>query len=125
MFKNRVLTRSALLALPVALVVAGCQTAPSDTGAVQSDGALETAQSAKQDALRNQASVTAMREQMAALRDEILKLQENNAAERAAEAGERAAEAGERAAAAAERAAEAAQAAADKADRIFQRKLRK
>ncbi len=118
MFKNRVFARSALLALPVALVVAGCQTAPSDTGAVQSDGALETAQSAKQDALRNQASVTAMREKIAALRDEILKLQGNDAAERAAEAGERAA-------AAAERAAEAAQAAADKADRIFQRKLRK
>ena len=105
MNKSKLLSRSALFALPVALAVAGCQTAPANSGggAVQgSDLALETAQSAKQDAMRNQTAI-------ATLRDEI----------------SRAADAAERAANAAERAAEEAKAAADKADRIFQRQIRK
>ena len=102
MFRTKLLTRSTLLVIPIALAVAGCQTAPSNSGAAQSAGALETAQSAKQDAMKNQTSI-------AALRDEIMK----------------SSEASERAASAAERAAEEAKAAADKADRIFQRQMRK
>ena len=93
MFRTKLLTRSTLLVIPIALAVAGCQTAPSNSGA---------AQSAKQDAMKNQTSI-------AALRDEIMK----------------SSEASERAANAAERAAEQAKAAADKADRIFQRLMRK
>ena len=113
MSKSKLLSRSALLVVPIALAVAGCQTATSDSGATQSggagDGALETAQSAKQDAMRNQAAIISLKNDIAALRDEIL------AASAAAE----------RAANAAERAAEDAKAAADKADRIFQRQMRK
>ena len=107
--KNKLFSRSALLVLPIALAVAGCQTATSDSGATQNDGALEIAQSAKQDAMRNQASIVSLQNQIAALRDEIMK--SNAASERAANA--------------AERAAEEAKAAADKADRIFQRQMRK
>jgi hypothetical protein len=107
--KSKLLSRSALLVVPIALAVAGCQTATSDSGATQSDGALETAQSAKQDAMRNAGAITTLRNEIAALREEVM--QSNAAAERAANA--------------AERAAEEAKAAADKADRIFQRQMRK
>ncbi len=111
MSKSKLLSRSALLVVPIALAVAGCQTATSDSGATQSsgDGALETARSAKQDAMRNQTAIISLKNDIAALRDEVL----------ASSA------ASERAANAAERAAEDAKAAADKADRIFQRQMRK
>ena len=109
MFKSKLLSRSTLIVLPIALAVAGCQTAANDSGAVQSDGALETAQSAKQDAMKNQTTISILRGEIASLRDEIMK----------------SSEAAERAASAAERAAEEAKAAADKADRIFQRQMHK
>ena len=102
MIKRKLLSRSALLVLPIALAVAGCQTAPANSGATQSDGALETAQSAKQDAMNNQTAISMLKNEIAAL-----------------------SEASERAANAAERAAEEAKAAADKADRVFQRQMRK
>ena len=112
MSKRKLLSRSALLVLPIALAVAGCQTATSDSGGAQGgggDGALGVAESAKQDAMRNQASIVGLKDQIAALRDDIMK----------------STEASERAASAAERAAEEAKAAADKADRIFQKQMKK
>ena len=109
MIKRKYLSRSALLVLPIALAVAGCQTAPANSGGGQSDGALGTAQSAKQDAMNNATQIATLKGQVAALMDEVMK----------------STEASERAASAAERAAEEAKAAADKADRIFQRQMRK
>ncbi|PPR22542.1 MAG: hypothetical protein CFH38_01154 [Alphaproteobacteria bacterium MarineAlpha10_Bin1] len=109
MIKRKLLSRSAFLVLPIALAVAGCQTAPADSGSAASSGALETAQSAKQGAMNNQTSITLLRGEIASLRDAVMK----------------SGEASERAASAAERAAEEAKAAADKADRIFQRQMRK
>ncbi len=116
MIKRKLLSRSAFLVLPIALAVAGCQTAPADSGSAASSGALETAQSAKQDAMNNQTSIALLKGEIASLRDAVMK---------SGEASERAASAAERAASAAERAAEEAKAAADKADRIFQRQMRK
>ncbi len=109
MIKRKLLSRSAFLVLPIVLAVAGCQTAPADSGSAASSGALETAQSAKQDAMNNQTSIALLRDEIASLRDAVMK----------------SGEASERAASAAERAAEEAKAAADKADRIFQRQMRK
>ena len=109
MIKRKLLSRSAFLVLPIALAVAGCQTAPADSGSAASSGALETAQSAKQDAMNNQTAIALLRGDIASLRDAVMK----------------SSEASERAASAAERAAEEAKAAADKADRIFQRQMRK
>ena len=114
MSKSKLLSRSALLVVPIALAVAGCQTASSDAGGAQGggaqgDGALSVAESAKQDAMRNQASIVTLKDQIATLSDQVIK--SNEASERAANA--------------AESAAEAAKAAADKADRIFQRQMRK
>ena len=109
MNKRKWLSRSAFLVLPIALAVAGCQTAPADSGSAASSGALETAQSAKQDAMKNQTAIALLRGDIASLRDAVMK----------------SSEASERAASAAERAAEEAKAAADKADRIFQRQMRK
>ncbi len=109
MSKSKLLSRSALLVVPIALAVAGCQTASSDAGGAQGDGALSVAESAKQDAMRNQASIVTLKDQIATLSDQVVK--SNEASERAANA--------------AESAAEAAKAAADKADRIFQRQMRK
>ena len=109
MNKRKWLSRSAFLVLPIALAVVGCQTAPADSGSTASSGALETAQSAKQDAMNNQTAILLLRGDIASLRDAVMK----------------SSEASERAASAAERAAEEAKAAADKADRIFQRQMRK
>ena len=109
MIKRKLLSRSALLVLPIALAVAGCQTAPADSGSAQNDGSLETAQSAKQDAMNNQTAIATLKGEIAALRDTVMK----------------SSEASEHVANTAERAAEEAKAAADKADRIFQRQMRK
>ena len=108
MLNKRLLTRSLIFALPIA-VVAGCQTAPTESQSMSMSAADATAADAKKIA----------EGAMMAIRDLRMEIGE------AKRASMQAAEAANRAATAAERAAAEAKAAADKADRVFQRQMRK
>ena len=108
MLNKRLIVRAAMLALPIALI-AGCTTPQTVDLSVSNDGAAAAAAAAKRIA---EDAIIAQRDIRMALGE-------------AKRAAERAAEAAERAAQAAESAAAEAKAAADKADRVFQRQMRK
>ena len=109
MLNKRLIIRAAMLALPIALI-AGCTTPQTVDQSASNDGdAAAAAAAAKRIA---EDAIIAQRDIRMALGE-------------AKRAAERAAEAAERAAQAAESAAAEAKAAADKADRVFQRQMRK
>ncbi len=108
MLNKRLIVRAAMLALPIALI-AGCTTPQTVDQSASNDGAAAAAAAAKRIA---EDAIIAQRDIRMALGE-------------AKRAAERAAEAAERAAQAAESAAAEAKAAADKADRVFQRQMRK
>ena len=101
MFNKRLLARSLLLVFPIALV-AGCQTTLSEADSARISSAGESAAQAIQTSQEAMLAIGELRTELVATRREV-----------------------QRAAEAAERAAAEAKAAADKADRIFQRTMRK
>lgn len=109
MSNKRLLARSFLFVLPVAFIVGACETTPNEEQSARIDGAVSSAQEARNMSQQALSEVGKLRSDVADAKQEA----------------QRAAEAAERAATAAERAAEEAKAAADKADRIFQRQMRK
>ena len=108
MLNKKIKMRAAIFALQIA-IIAGCTTPQTIDESTSTDGAAAAAAEAKRIA---EDAIIAQRDIRMAIGE-------------AKRAAERAAEAAERAARAAESAAAEAKAAADKADRIFQRQMRK